>query len=89
MLDNTVEVSAALNTLAKEGMIPTIEELAALSPYLTKHIKRFGNYELDLSAVPALIEDDLTFAIEPPPQAEVVEADQDTSLLRIEPPSVE
>jgi TnpA family transposase len=89
MLDNTVEVSAALNTLAKEGMIPTIEELAALSPYLTKHIKRFGNYELDLSAVPTPIEDDLTFAIEPPPQAEVVEADQDTSLLRIEPPSVE
>jgi Tn3 transposase DDE domain len=45
MLDNTLEISAALNTLAREGCIPTIDELAALSPYLTRHIKRFGNYE--------------------------------------------
>lgn len=40
MLDNTVEISNALNTLAKEGMVPTIDELAALSPYQTRHIKR-------------------------------------------------
>jgi TnpA family transposase len=31
MLDNTLEISVALNTLAKEGCIPTIDELAALS----------------------------------------------------------
>ena len=76
MLDNTVEISVALNTLAKEGVIPTVDELAALSPYQTKHIKRFGNYELDLSAVPAPITDDLTFAVEPPTPPEVVEANQ-------------
>lgn len=29
MLDNTIEISAALNGLAKEGCIPTIDELAA------------------------------------------------------------
>src|SRR2546421_3493971 len=66
MLDNTVEISAALNRLAKEGLVPTIDELAALSPYQTRHIKRFGNYELDVTAVPVPITDDLTFAIEPP-----------------------
>ena len=77
MLDNTLEISNALNALAKEGLIPTIDELAALSPYQTKHIKRFGNYELDLSAVPAPIADDLTFAIEPPKEPDVVEADQE------------
>jgi hypothetical protein len=71
------EISNALNALAKEGLIPTIDELAALSPYQTKHIKRFGNYELDLSAVPAPIADDLTFAIEPPKEPDVVEADQE------------
>jgi hypothetical protein len=60
-----------------EGLIPTIDELAALSPYQTKHIKRFGNYELDLAAVPAPIADDLTFAIEPPEEPGVVEADQE------------
>jgi hypothetical protein len=75
MLDNTLEISNALNALAREGLIPTIDELAALSPYQTKHIKRFGNYELDLSAVPAPIADDLTFAIEPPEGPDVVEAD--------------
>ena len=77
MLDNTLEISNALNALAKEGLIPTIDELAALSPYQTKHIKRFGNYELDLSAVPAPIADDLTFVIEPPKEPDVVEADQE------------
>lgn len=56
ILDNTLEISAALNTLAREGCIPTIDELAALSPYQTRHIKRFGNYEIDFSAVPAPIE---------------------------------
>jgi Tn3 transposase DDE domain-containing protein len=74
ILDNTIEISAALNALAKEGCIPTLDELAALAPYQTRHIKRFGNYEIDLSAVPALIADDLTFPLEPPAPPEVVEA---------------
>jgi TnpA family transposase len=78
MLDNTIEISAALNTLAKEGCIPTIDELAALSPYLTRHIKRFGNYELDLSAIAAPVTDDLTFEIEPPQEAGTIEADHST-----------
>jgi hypothetical protein len=43
-----------------EGCIPTLDELAAHSPYQTRHIKRFGNYEIDLSAVPALIADDFS-----------------------------
>ena len=85
MLDNTVEISTALNALAKEGLIPTIDELAALSPYQTKHIKRFGNYELDLQAIAAPLTDDLTFEIAPPPQADVVEAGRDGPL----PPEIE
>ncbi|HET8853380.1 MAG TPA: hypothetical protein VFN02_12710 [Ktedonobacteraceae bacterium] len=64
--DNTLEISAALNTLAREGCIPTIDELVALSPYLIRHIKRFGNYELDLSAIAVPVTDDLTFEIGPP-----------------------
>ncbi len=78
MLDNTIEISAALNALAKEGCIPTIDELAAHSPYLTRHIKRFGNYELDLSAIAAPVTDDLTFEIEPPPEPGMIEADHST-----------
>jgi TnpA family transposase len=65
MLDNVIELNAALNTLASEGVIPPIDELAALSPYQTRHIKRFGNYELDLSQIAAPPTDDLTFELEP------------------------
>jgi TnpA family transposase len=69
MLDNTIELNRALNTLAREGCVPTIDELAALSPYQTRHIKRFGNYELDLSAIPEPATDDLTFEVEPKPSS--------------------
>jgi hypothetical protein len=73
----TLEISAALNALAKEGCVPTIDELAALSPYQTRHLKRFGNYEIDFSAVPALISDDLTFALSPPSEPPVIDAVQE------------
>ena len=74
MLDNVIEMNAALNALAKEGFIPTIDELAALSPYQTRHLKRFGNYELDLSAIVAPPTDDLTFEIEQASHSQAVEA---------------
>ena len=74
ILDNTLEISAALNALAAEGYHPSLDQLAALSPYQTRHIKRFGSYEIDFAAVPALIADDLTFTLEPPPEATTIEA---------------
>lgn len=77
ILDNTLEISTALNALAREGCIPTREELAALSPYQTRHLKRFGNYEIDFSSVPALIADDLTFPLEVPPAPPVIDAVQE------------
>ena len=87
MLDNTIEISAALNRLAQEGLVATIDELAALSPYQTRHIKRFGNYELDVTAIPVPITDDLTFAIKPPDESGVIEADQDAlPQMGMEPP---
>lgn len=66
ILDNTIELSATLNALVQEGWHLTREDLAALSPYQTRQIKRFGNYELDLSAIPKLIADDLILALEAP-----------------------
>ncbi len=77
ILDNTVEISAALNTLASEGYLLTIDEVAGLSPYQTRHIKRFGNYEIDFEAVPTLNADDLTFTLEPLPSPEAIEAIQE------------
>ena len=77
ILDNTVEISAALNTLASEGYLLTINKVAALSPYQTRHIKRFGNYEIDFEAVPTLNADDLTFTLELPASPEAIEAVQE------------
>jgi TnpA family transposase len=80
MLDNVIELNAALNALASEGVIPTIDELAALSPYQTRHIKRFGNYELDLSQIAAPPTDDLAFELEP-------EREQDAEVPALAPSS--
>jgi hypothetical protein len=67
MLDNMLEMNTALNSLVREGCTPTIDQLAALSPYQTRHIKRFGDYELDLDVVALPATDDLAFEMEPPP----------------------
>lgn len=44
ILQNVVDMSTAIRILAKEGYKFTKAELAALSPYLTRHIRRFGEY---------------------------------------------
>lgn len=66
ILNNTVEMSNVLNTLAREGYVLTKDELAALGPYQTQHVKRFGNYEIDLQALPQPITDELLFNINLP-----------------------
>ena len=33
--------------------------MARLSPYLTEHVKRFGNYVIDLKTVPAPIDGEM------------------------------
>ncbi len=43
----------------EEGWNITRDELALFSPYQTHHIKRFGNYVMDLETLPPPIEDDL------------------------------
>ena len=73
MLDTMLELTAALNALAREGRMPTSAEVAGLSPYQTRHLKRFGRYELDLAAVPALVAEDVTFALDPPPDTSASE----------------
>jgi TnpA family transposase len=52
IFQNVVDVSRALRELIAEGYPVKREDVAALSPYLTRHIKRFGDYFVDLSATP-------------------------------------
>ncbi len=63
ILDNTFQLSKVLKGLMEEGWSITRDELAMLSPYQTHHIKRFGNYVIDLETLPQPIEDDLPLPV--------------------------
>ncbi|HEY9835250.1 MAG TPA: transposase, partial [Stenomitos sp.] len=52
---NVFEVSRILNELIQEGHAIDIEIMGALSPYMTKHINRFGRYSLDLNRQPPTV----------------------------------
>jgi TnpA family transposase len=47
-----LDMTRVLNGLRAEGHPVPPEDVAALSPYLTHHIRRFGDYVLDLSPPP-------------------------------------
>jgi TnpA family transposase len=59
---NVVDLSDVLLQLKKEGFFWEPEDLAALSPYLTSHIKRFGDYLIDLDNIPAALEEHLNLS---------------------------
>ena len=52
MLHNVVDMTNALSALQQEGVCVTPEAVRRLSPYLTEHIKRFGQYVLDMETQP-------------------------------------
>jgi TnpA family transposase len=53
MLQNVVDLTGVLNTAVAEGYPVTPELVGRLSPYMRKHIHRFGQYVLDMDEVPA------------------------------------
>ena len=59
ILQNAADMTEVLHSLAQEGHEIRREHLAQLSPYLTGHVKRFGDYVVDLENVP------------PPPNGEI------------------
>jgi len=52
MLQNVADLTVVLNTAMAEGYPVTRELVARLSPYLREHIRRFGQYVLDMDEVP-------------------------------------
>ena len=52
VLQNAADMTGVLLSLAEEGYPLKREEVAQLSPYLTEHVKRFGDYVVDLDMVP-------------------------------------
>jgi TnpA family transposase len=59
ILQNVVDTTQILRDLASEGYTLSREAVAALGPYLTRHIKRFGDYVLDLSVRPDPLDEEM------------------------------
>ena len=54
MLQNVVDMTDVLYGMIQEGFEITPEVVAIFSPYLTEHIKRFGEYVINLETTPPL-----------------------------------
>ena len=52
MLHNVADLTDVINQLVKEQHTITPELIQHLSPYMTEHIKRFGQYFLDVEDTP-------------------------------------
>jgi hypothetical protein len=57
---NAVDLTSVLRQLKCEGYLVMREDVAALSPYMTSQIKRFGDYLIDLDAVPQALDEEMT-----------------------------
>lgn len=55
ILQNIIDMSDVIHQLTQEGVQIREEDIAGLSPYITEHIKRFGDYTIDIHHVPAQI----------------------------------
>jgi len=60
---NVVEQTRIIKTLMRAGWKITQEDVAALSPYVTSHVKRFGDYLIDVDAIPDPYEIELALAV--------------------------
>jgi len=57
IFQNVVDLTEVLQQLQHEGYLLEREDVAGLSPYLTSHIKRFGDYVLDLETIPKALDE--------------------------------
>ena len=61
IFQNVVDLTEVFQQLQTEGYFLDQEDVSALSPYLTSHIKRFGDYFLDLTQTPTQLDDLMVF----------------------------
>ena len=52
MLSNVADLTGVLHQLSEEGFPVTRALVSRLSPYQTEHIRRFGQYVLDMDEEP-------------------------------------
>lgn len=63
IFQNVIDQTKIIIGLMSEGFTIKAEDLATLSPYQTAHIKRFGDYVVDLSQVPPPLDVEYTLSI--------------------------
>lgn len=63
ILQNVVDMTYILKELSANGVDLIKSDVAVLSPYLTRHIKRFGDYVIDLENIPNKIDMDVSIPI--------------------------
>ena len=64
ILQNAVDMSYVVQTLSAEGIRVDQALLATLSPYINRHLKRYGDYVVDLQTVPQPLEGAMLLPIE-------------------------
>ncbi len=63
ILHNTFDISSIVRSLIAEGYIIRPRALATISPYLTAHLKRFGDYTIDDSNLPQPLETAISLSL--------------------------
>ncbi len=54
-----MDLGEVLQQLQSEGDLLEREDVTCLSPYLTSHIKRFGDYVIDMEAIPRALDEQM------------------------------
>ncbi len=64
ILQNTVDMSLAIQTLMAQGETVNYRLVKALSPYVTRHLKRYGDYVVNLHNIPQPMEAAINLPLE-------------------------
>jgi len=56
MLQNVSDMTEIIAELIDEGHVVTKDDMSHLSPYLTEHLKRFGDIVMNLDGIPKSVE---------------------------------
>ncbi|ANV84116.1 transposase [Picosynechococcus sp. PCC 7003] len=57
ILHNAVDISQVIRELCTQGYTVTPEDVAIMSPYLTKNLRRYGDFVADLGQTPPALEE--------------------------------
>lgn len=63
IFQNVIDQTRIIKNLMLDGFEIKAEDLKILSPYLTAHIKRFGDYVVDLTDVSQPLDIEFNFSV--------------------------